>query len=81
MTATIKQAENNERNLTIAQTGYGRWKISCEYRGKTISTATTDSSAIDDYRSEFGEKDNDGYNRRKAGYITLVNEIINDNIS
>ena len=34
MKATIKQAENNDRNLTISLSGYGHWKISCDYRKK-----------------------------------------------
>lgn len=78
MKATIKQAENNERNLTIRQTGYGHWRISMDYRGKTISTVTTNSTAIDNFNSEFGEKI-DGCNRRKSGYESLCNEIIRAN--
>jgi len=56
MKLTINQAETNEKRLTIRQTGYGHWKIECDYRGKRIYTITTDSMAIDDYRSEQGEK-------------------------
>ena len=78
MKATIAQAENNERNLSILKTEYGHWKISCEYRGKTISTVTTNSCAVDDFNAEFGEK-MDGVNRRKQGYEDLINEIIRSN--
>lgn len=78
MKATITQAENNDRNLTIKMTGYGHWRVSMDYRGKTISTVTTNSSAIDDFNSEFGDK-MDGCNRRKAGYEALCNEIIREN--
>ena len=79
MKATIKQAESNERNLSIRMTSYGHWKIECDFRNKRISTVTTNSSAIDDFNSEFGEKDCCGYNRRKQGYESLINEIIRKN--
>lgn len=78
MNTTIKQAENNERNLTIKTAGYGHWRVSMDYRGKTISTVTTNSMAVDDFNSEFGEK-RDGCNRRKSGYGSLCNEIIHAN--
>lgn len=79
MKTNIKQAEKNERNLSIRMTGYGHWKIECDYRNKRISTTTTNSMAIDDFNAEFGEKDHEGYNRRKAGYIALIEEIIREN--
>ena len=78
MRATIKQAEYNERNLSIKMTGYGHWRIECDYRNKRISATTTNSIAVDDFNSEFGDKQ-DGVNRRKAGYESLINEIINKN--
>lgn len=78
MRATIKQAEYNERNLSVKMTSYGHWRIECDYRGKRIGTVTTNSIAIDNFNSEFGEKQ-DGVNRRKAGYETLINEIIRKN--
>lgn len=78
MKATISQSERNERNLTVKFSGYGHWKIECDYRGKRIRTTTTDSQAVDDFNSEFGEKDEDGRNRRKNGYIGLCEEIISD---
>lgn len=73
--ATIRQAEQNERNLTITLKGYGHWKISCEWYGKTLKTVTTNSIAVDDFRSEQGEKDEYGCNRNKQGYESLCNEI------
>lgn len=79
MKATISQAERNDRNLEIRMTGYGHWRISCEYRGKNISTVTTNSSAVDDFNSEFGETDHYGCNRRKQGYERLCSEIIRAN--
>jgi hypothetical protein len=80
MRATIDQAEKNERNLSITKTGYGHWRIECDYRGKRIGTVTTDSQSVDDFNSEFGEKDPDGFNRRKQGYQMLVNRIISDKV-
>lgn len=78
MKATISQAEQNERNLSIRMTGYGHWKVECDFRGKRISTTTTNSIAVDNFNSEFGEKQ-EGRNRRKEGYEDLINEIIREN--
>ncbi len=78
MRATIKQAEQNQRNLLIMSTGRGHYRIECDYRGKRIYTITTNTMAIDDFNSEFGEK-MDGRNRMKEGYECLVNTIIRDN--
>jgi hypothetical protein len=77
MKTTIEQAERNERNLNVTMTGYGHWKITCDYRGKRISTITTNSVAVDNFNSEIGEKQ-DGRNRIKEGYEDLINEIIRD---
>jgi len=79
MKATISQAEKNERNLTVRPSGYGHWKIECDYRGKRIRTTTSDSISVDNFNSEFGEKDKHGTNRRKIGYIELCQEIIDSN--
>lgn len=79
MKATIKQAESNERNLSISFRSYGHWRIECDYYGKRISCITTDSIAIDDFNSEFDEKDEDGFNRRLQGYTSLCSEIIRKN--
>lgn len=79
MKATIKQAEYNERNLSISKSGYGRWKIECDYRGKRIGTTTNNSEAVDNFHSEFGEKNQYGENRRKVGYIALCEDIIRNN--
>ena len=78
MRATIRQAEANYRNLTVIKTGYGHWKISCDYRSKRINTVTTNSVAVDNFNSEFGEKQ-DNRNRVKEGYEDLINEIIRVN--
>ncbi len=69
------KAINNDRNLTIKLTGYGHWKIKCEYKNKIIGCITTNSSAIDDFNSEHWEVKN----RRKGGYESLINEIITKN--
>jgi hypothetical protein len=78
MKATIKQAESNQRNLSIISTGRGHFRIECDYRGKTISAITTNTMAIDGFKSEIGEK-MDGRNRMKEGYEDLCNEIIRKN--
>ena len=75
MKATIRQAEMNDRCLRIYPTGRGHYRISCDYRGNTISTITTNTRAIDDFNSELGELV-DGCNRIKQGYEVLINEII-----
>lgn len=76
MRTTIKDAVTNKHNLEIRQTGYGHWRISCDYRNKRISTITTDSMAIDDYRSDIYEI-KDRRNRHASGYGTLINYIVN----
>jgi hypothetical protein len=79
MKNTIQQAERNERNLTVTFSGYGHWKISCTYRGKEIKAVTTNSMAVDDFKSsEQGEKDG-RQSRRLRGYNTLISEIIRAN--
>lgn len=78
MKATLKQATRNERNLKILPSGYGHWKISCDYRGKTISTVTTDSHSVDEWRSDPTDRDRYGYPVLRA-YRTLCAEIIRCN--
>jgi hypothetical protein len=80
MKATIKQAEQNQRNLSIMSIGRGHYRIECDYRGKTIYTVTNNTMAIDDFNSEYGEK-MDGRNRMKEGYECLVNTIIRNNLN
>lgn len=78
MKATIEQAIRNERNLTIIKTGYGHWQIECDYRGKRISTVTTDSISVDNWNSDHYERNQYG-NRRKQGYIRLCEQAIRAN--
>lgn len=75
MNATIKEVRQNKHNLSVRPSGYGHWRISCDYYGKTISCVTTDSEAVDDYNSDWDDK-KDGANRMKMGYLTLVNTVI-----
>lgn len=77
MRTTIKEAENNTRGLTIEFSGYGHYKITADIRGKRKHCNTTNSMAVDDFKSEFGEIDDRTLeNRRKRGYTELLNEII-----
>jgi len=76
MRTTIKEAENNTRGLTIEFSGYGHYKITADIRGKRKHCITTNSMAVDDFKSEFGEIDEaTRENRRKRGYEDLISEI------
>jgi hypothetical protein len=59
--------------------GYGHYKVGIKYRGKLITAVTNNMQAVDDYKSEDGEKDGRVL-RRKRGYECLRNEIIIKNI-
>jgi hypothetical protein len=59
--------------------GYGQYKVGIKYRGKLITALTNNMQAVDDYKSEDGEKDGRVL-RRKRGYECLRNEIIIKNI-
>lgn len=77
MRTTIKEAESNARALQIDHLNYGHYRITAEIRGKRKSCTTTNSRAIDDWNSEFGEKcERTLENRRKRGYTELLDEII-----
>lgn len=79
MKATIKEAEENYRNLTVEIESYGHWKISMNYRGKRLSTTTTDSKAVDNFKSDFDQRNNQKGSLRKQGYQHLCEEIIDKN--
>lgn len=64
--------------ISILPSGYGHWKISMEYRKKTISCVTSNSTAIDDYRSDEFEKDGRVL-RKKRGYECLKSELVRKN--
>lgn len=68
-------------SLTICQpSGYGHYKVGVTYRGKLITTVTSNMPAIDDYKSDDYERDGREL-RRKRGYETLRLQIIRDNIN
>ena len=75
MRATIRQSEDNEKNLDIKFSGYGQYTLSMDYRGRRVSCHSTNSIDVDNFNSEFGEKKS-GRNRRKTGYVNLCNEIL-----
>ena len=77
MRATVKEAYRNERGLQIEMIGYGHWKISCLVRGVSKSCITTNSYAVDLFRSD--ELRRDGRSCRRQGYIELCSEIIRKN--
>jgi hypothetical protein len=79
-TATIKQATSNQRNLRVEKVGYGTYKISCDYRGKRISTKTHDSQSVDLWNSDSDEKLH-GCNCVARGYNSLVHQIISEHIN
>jgi hypothetical protein len=63
------------KKLFIAQTGYGHWRVSFRYRNYDLSAITTNSRAIDWYRSDDFEK----VGRKKAqklGFELLKNEVL-----
>jgi len=66
------------KTIKIQKTGHGHWKISMEYRNKTISTTTTNSMAVDDFNSDIDEKKGRQL-RWKAGHEELKREIIRAN--
>lgn len=78
MKATIKEAHENRRRLTIRKTGYGHFKISCLWYGREYSTTTTDTVSVDNFRSEDDEKW-EGRNRVLYGYECLCGQIKNAN--
>lgn len=64
--------------ISILPNGYGHWKISMDYRNKTISTITNNSTAIDDYNTDEFEKDGREL-RKKRGYNQLKRELVRVN--
>jgi hypothetical protein len=79
-TATIKQATSNHRNLRVEKVGYGTYKISCDYRGKRISTKTHDSQSVDLWNSDSDDKLH-GFNCVARGYNSLLHQIISEHIN
>ena len=76
MRTSIKEAETDARHLQIDHLNYGHHRITATIRNKRKSCTTTNSRAIDDWNSEFGEKcERTLENRRKRGYTQLLEEI------
>lgn len=44
--------------LYVSQSGYGHWTIETCHYGKLISTTTTDSMSIDDFKSDNTRRSN-----------------------
>jgi hypothetical protein len=63
---------DNKRNLSIVSSGFGHWRIECDYRRKRIHTVTHNSIDVDNFRSQ-------SITRIKQGYKNLIQQIINDN--
>jgi hypothetical protein len=66
------------KSLQIKQTSYGHWYVSFDYRNRVIGATTTNSVAIDDYKSDPCEKDGREL-RKKRGYTALYNEVVRNN--
>jgi hypothetical protein len=61
-----------DHSLQVMFSGHGHWKITTTHYGKTISTVTTNSQAIDDYKDDDQRLSN-------RGKRELRNEIIRNN--
>lgn len=68
------------KNISIKQTGYGHWEVSTTFRNKTIKCITTNSVAIDNYKSDLMPKQRGTFGRTaRQASIELYNEIVNAN--
>jgi hypothetical protein len=65
------------KHITITPSrSYGRYNIECLYRGRSYSTQTTNTLAIDRYRDdETGATRGKMYNTRNQAATVLYNEI------
>ena len=70
----------NLNNLSVAVSGHGHYKIYTTYYGREISCTTSNMPAIDDFKSEEGEKDGREL-RQLRGYKSLRAECIRKNKS
>lgn len=62
--------KTQQKSISILPSGHGHFKISTEHYGKTISTVTTNTQAIDAWRDD---------NPSKEALRELRNEIIRNN--
>lgn len=58
--------------LYITKTGFGHWRIETLHYGKSISTTTTDSMSIDEYRSDNTRKSNSAYRNLRRQIIWSI---------
>ena len=72
--AKHKMSKSNNY-LRLEFRSYGHYRIILEYYGKEISCITTNMPAVDDYKSEDGERDGREL-RTKRGYEALRDEVI-----
>ena len=87
MTIPFEKAYRNERQLYYIFSGYGHYRISCKFRGRTITTTTTNLEAVDCMKgwnsaSTYGDMPCTRAERMeyRDAYNALVNECINNNI-
>lgn len=63
------------KHIVLSFNGYGHYKITATYRGKEITTVTSDMRAIDNYKCDEDERDNRNRKRKLQGYKTLMGYI------
>jgi hypothetical protein len=68
-----KRINGVNTSLNLTPSGYGHFKVSMQYYGKTISCITSNMPAVDDYQSEDGDR------RKLKGFKTLKSEVIRKN--
>jgi hypothetical protein len=68
----------NTNNLTVTPSGHGHYRVTTTHYGKEISCVTSNMPAIDDFKSEDGEKDGREL-RTLRGYKSLRAECISKN--
>ena len=59
----------NTHSVNVQFKSYGHWKISTLYYGKEISTTTTNSRAVDDYKDDDERISNRGLKSLRSEII------------
>lgn len=67
-----------KHDLTVRPSGHGHYSVETTHYGKTIKCTTNNMQAIDDFKSEDGEKDGREL-RQLRGYRALRAECISKN--
>jgi hypothetical protein len=67
-----------KNDLTVRPSGHGHYKVITTHYGKEITCITNNMPAIDDFKSEDGEKDGREL-RQLRGYRNLKSECIRKN--